>query len=170
MPKPAQESALRRAFVIVALLIGGAVLSPTALGAVWWNSSSNPLIVTGYGSTGRGYGSLIITTGGSGTLYSAKTYQRIMNADNHQVYARLTYFSNSGICFAPDFAQCTSQYFVHASDETEHTSNASYVARYESAPIDGYGSYHRLRAQIALDIPWRPDPWSGLSWTPGLEY
>ena len=122
-----RNTPFRSAFVIVALLTVGAVLAPTALGSVWWNSSSNPLIVSGYDSTGRGYGNLDITTGGSGTLYSTKTYQRIMNADNHQVYARLTYFSNSGICFAPSFAQCTSQYYIHASDETEHTSNASYV-------------------------------------------
>jgi len=156
--------------LVTALLIVGAALAPVAVGAVWWNSSGSPLTVTGYGSTGKGYGKLAVTSGGSGTVYSATTYQKISNADNHKVYAQLTYYSNSGVCFAPSFAQCTSQYYVHASDNTEATSSSSYVTDYESAPIDGYASYHRLRARMILAIPYRPDPGSGYSWTPGLEY
>ena len=147
-----------------------ALLMSTTAEAVPWNSSSNPLTVTGYGSTGEGYGSFYISTGSSGTRYKFRVRQRIDNADNHQVYANLEYWSNTGICLAPAFFSCNAPYQKHATDVTDRTTKSSYVTLYESAPIDPYASFHRGRVRMRLDIPWRFDPASGWTVTEGIQY
>lgn len=170
-PRRQRGPLARLAALVTAFVVLGALLAPAAEAVVWWNSRSAPLTVTGYGSVGRGYGYLEIRHTSSGTMYRARTFQKIWRADiNHRVYARLVYFSNSGICFAPSFAQCRSSWFVHTSDKTEPTKYAGYASDWEYAPIDGYANFHRLRARIVLAIPWRPDPSSGYAYTNGIEW
>jgi hypothetical protein len=136
----------------------------------FWNSAANPLTVSGYDSTGFGYGEFWIASGSSGTLYWAKTYQKINNANNHRVYAELTYWSNEGYCIVPSFIQCDTRWYREATDTTYHSSAPFYQAFFENAPIDPYANYHRLSARMKLDIPWRPDPGGGTSYTLGIEY
>ena len=82
-------------------------MAPAADAAVNWMSSSNPLVVTGYGSTGEGYGTWQVSTGSNGTRFHTSVTQRIDDADNHKVWAQIENWTNAGSCFQPDYTSCT---------------------------------------------------------------
>lgn len=94
---------------------------PGQLGAaVTWNSSSNPLTVTGYSSTGKGYGTWTVSTSSDGTRYRTGANLWMHNADNHKVYAQTSNYANAGLCVAPQYTSCSQSYYYYNSSETAH--------------------------------------------------
>ena len=142
-----------------------------ALGEVrYWNSSSAPLTVTGYGSSGYGYGTWKVSTGTDGTRSRLTANLRINNADNHAVYATLTTQTNAGYCVEPDYTSCTAQYFTYATQDTAHYTGASWKALTTSTGLNASGNYARGLVNVKLDIPWRTDPSSGTTFTRASAY
>lgn len=151
------------------LLLAVAVVP--AVQAVPWNSGAAPLRVTGYGSIGDGYGSLTLSTGSSGTRFVVNVRQRLtVNADDHKVYANITYQTNAGSCITLPIITCSRVFYTWAHDQTSHTRNEVYVSKWESAPVDARGNLGRILVRMWLDIPWRPDVASGLTVSNSVEY
>ena len=142
-----------------------------ALGEVrTWNSSGTPLKVTGYGSTGYGYGTWRASTASDGTRSRLSANLRINNADNHAVFAKLTTQTNAGYCAAPEYVSCTAQYFTYDDSDTSRYSGSSYKAHNTSTGLNSSGNYARGLVTVKLDIPWRDDPSSGTSYTQPEPY
>lgn len=146
------------------------LVEATGAWALSWNSSSQPLTVTGYGSTGEGYGTWFISTGSDGTRYRATSYMRINNADDHEVYSHIRNWTSAGFCYAPEFLSCTVDYSVYNSMQSGRHDYSFYVGRSSSAPLHGAAEYHRAEVKMRLDIPWRSDPSSTATWTNGIDY
>lgn len=118
-----------------------------------WRSSSSPLSVTGYGSTGWGYGYLETVRPSTGDKAQQIAYVKINNADNHTVYANGTtalYNADNTIKSSTAWNQST------------HKSNSSYVK------VGPYASTSRNSASkakgtsmVCIDVPVRYDPCSG---------
>lgn len=159
--------ARRTAAVAVLILMG---YSSSAL-ALSWNSAATPLTVTGYGSTGKGHGTWTISTGTDGTRYRTSASLYLINADNHKVYAKTSNYSNSGVCFAPDYTSCQQSFYLHNTSETTHYNVAKTWKTFSSsAAVNGTADYHRAAINVKLDVPWKADPSSGATWTTGIKY
>lgn len=104
--------------LMASLLVTGGLASSAA--AVTWNSSSNPLTVTGYSSTGKGYGTWTVSTSSDGTRYRTGANLWMHNADNHKVYAQTSNYANAGLCVAPQYTSCSQSYYYYNSSETAH--------------------------------------------------
>lgn len=158
----------RRVVGITLLMVAGFGGSAYAL---TWNSSASPLTVSGYGSTGKGYGTWTISTGTDGTKYRTGANLFYTNADDHKVYTSTDNYTNAGICFAPDYTSCQQAYYYYNSSETSHVNTpGSWVYRSSSAGVAPTGDYHRGYIRVKIDVPWRSDPSSGASITKGINY
>lgn len=133
-----------------------------------WNTSSTPLTVNGYGSTGKAYGTWKLYNSSNGTRSHASAYSKLNNADNHEVYIELNTQVNSGQCTTySKFLSCTQKYWSHASDESDHHASSSYVYKPASTGVAGDADYARGRVKTFLDVPWRDDPETGWSYADG---
>ena len=152
---------------------GAALLAGSATGAqaLNWNSASNPLTVSGYGSTGYGYGTWTVSTGSDGTRSRLSANLKYSNADNHKVFAKLQTYVNAGYCLSSDYLSCTAQYYYYTSSDTSRVNQTGvWVNRTTSTGLPGEADYARAGVQVRLDIPVRPDVGSGITWTKGLKY
>ncbi|WP_395358086.1 hypothetical protein ACHGLA_00475 [Streptomyces sp. YH02] len=135
-----------------------------------WNASASPLVVNGYGSTGKAYGTWKLYNGSNGTVSHAAANTKLSNADNHKVYIELNTQVNAGYCTTySKFLSCTQQYWSHASDESDHHSSSSYKYNPASTGVSGDADYARGRVKAFLDIPWRDDPETGWSYAAGAD-
>lgn len=172
------RSKLSKRIVVVAgmFAIGVAASFVTASSAFakgeykYWNSSSNPLVVTGYGSTARAYGQWRIADGSAGTRSYHDARMTYVNADNHTKYSKMETWTNSGICIAPQYTSCTASYYFYASAGTRHSNALGWEWLYANTGLSSSGNYARDAAYACLDIPWRPDPCSGPTLTSGSAY
>ncbi|MEU3162594.1 hypothetical protein ABZ753_35250 [Streptomyces griseoincarnatus] len=172
MPQTKHSTMLRRAVgasVIAVIAVGAVPTTAQALNAVrTWNASSNPLKVTGYGSTGYAYGTWKVYNSSNGTRSLASTYSKLSNADDHKVYVELETQVNASYCVqASKYMSCTQKYWDHDSDETDHHSSRSYTYKSASTGVSGSADYARGKVRARLDIPWRSDPATGWSYTDG---
>lgn len=145
-------------------------LTTSASFALTWNSSTSPLTVTGYGSTGKGYGSWTISTGTDGTRFRTSAKQWINNADNHAVYVDTENWTTAGSCIQPDYTSCKQDYYLYNYSKTGQTTQKSWVSKSSSASVDPRASYGRARVRVKLSVPWRTDPSSGATITKGIKY
>ncbi|MFF3604369.1 hypothetical protein [Streptomyces sp. NPDC002463] len=96
------------------------------------------------------------------------SYSKLTNADDHRVYVELGTQVNTGYRIqASKYMTCTQQYRDHASAETAHHSSRSYVYKSASTGVHNEADYVRGKVRAGLDVPWRPDPLTGWSYTDG---
>lgn len=171
------RSAARRIATIALAIIAGGVLAVGASSVAqakgeyhYWNSSGNPLSVTGYGSTAKAYGQWRIADGSGGTRSFHDSYTWYSNADNHKKYSAMETWVNAGICYSPDYTSCTASYYYFAYDETSHSNVTSWEWLYADTGVSGSADYARDAAYVCLDIPLQPDPCSGPTYTTGSDY
>lgn len=136
----------------------------------FWNTSSNPLTVTGYGSTGYAYGDWRIADTSNGTRSILRSRLKYNDADNHKVYVQWETWTNAGYCAQPDYTSCDQAYYYWAMDETSHQNEESWTWHSDSTSLNPAADYARARIAVRLDIPWRPDPISGWVLTRGSNY
>lgn len=162
----------KRAVAAAAVAVAVVGAAPTAAYALnnvrVWNSSSSPLVVNGYGSSGYAYGDWKLYNSSSGTRSHASAYTKLSNADNHKVYIELDTQVNAGYCTTySKYLACTQKYWSHASDESDHHSSSSYKYNPASTGVSGDADFARGRIKANLDIPWRDDPETGWSYADG---
>jgi hypothetical protein len=139
--------------------------------ALTWNSKSSPLTVTGYGSTGWGYGTWKASTSTDGTRSRLAATLKYSNADNHKVFAKLNTWVNAGVCITAGYLDCTASYYPYWSADTpRHNVAGVWKTMYASTQLDPGADYARGVIQVKLDIPWRGDPGSGYTFTNGMKY
>ena len=143
--------------------------------ALTWNSSGTPLTVSGYGSTAKGYGTWLISTGTDGTRSRLTANLKITNADDHAAYAKLETMVNAGACFSGSYLNCSSPYYSWAFAKTSGVTTATgatsvWVSKSTSTNLSPYGNYARALVFVALDIPYLPDAISQPTLTNGLPY
>lgn len=168
-------SRLARRISTIILLAGAIVVAGAsagyALGRVrYWNSVDKPLTVSGYGSTGWGYGSWRVSTGTDGTRSRLGAHQAISNADDHRVFVKLSTWTNAGYCLATEYLQCTQQYFSYDDSDTGRTSCYCWEYLATSTGVNAAANYARAQVRVKLDVPWRPDPDSNPTYTKGDSY
>ncbi|MEU2119476.1 hypothetical protein ABZ567_28390 [Streptomyces sp. NPDC016459] len=133
-----------------------------------WNGSNAPLEVSGFGSKGYAYGTWKVHNSSNGTRSRVMSYTRLKNADDHKVYVQLGTEVNAGYCVqASKYMTCTKKYWDHANAETAHHNSSSYVYKTASTGVDDEADYARGKVRAGLDVPWRPDPLTGWSYTDG---
>ena len=93
------------------------------------------------------------------------------DGDNHKVFATLHTYVNAGLCVAPQYTSCSAAYYIYKSADTAH-SNASdtWVNKSITTGLSGSADFARAGVQVVLDIPLRPDSYSGTTWTNGMKY
>lgn len=163
---------LRRAVEITAIAVLAVGVLPAAAQALGaervWNTQSNPLKVTGYGSTGYAYGTWKVANTSNGTRSIVSSYSKLSNADDHKVYVDLETQVNAGYCAqVSKYMSCTQKYWDFDSAETGHHDNRSYTYKSASTGVSGDADYARGKVRARLDIPWRSDPETGWSYTDG---
>lgn len=145
--------------------------SASAGQALTWASSSKPLTVTGYGSTGWGYGSWTVSSGTDGTRSRLSANLKYKNADNHKVFAKLQTWINAGYCATSPYLSCTSQYYYYTEKDTDRSNDTSkWVTKSATTGLPGTADFARAGIQVKLDIPVRTDVASGVLWTNGMKY
>lgn len=172
--RPNRTRLLARA---AALLGFGIALSLVTAGAAEakgeyhaWNSYGNPLVVSGYGSTAKAYGQWRIADGSGGTRSYHDARVTYSNADNHTKYSKMSTYTNSGYCIAPQYTTCSQSYYFFASASTPHSNVGGWQWLYANTGLNSTASFARDAAYVCLDVPWRPDPCSGPTYTAGSEY
>ena len=153
-----------------AMSLGAAAVAQAKGEYKYWNSSSNPLVVTGYGSTAKAYGQWRVADSSGGTRSFLDSNTWYSNADNHKKYATLDTYVNSGYCIQPNYTSCSVAYYWYAYDETSHSNSTSWTWLYADTDIPIEASYAKALVHVCLDIPLRPDPCSGGAATTGTEY
>lgn len=99
---------MRRLAAVVLVAMTAAGLTAGAAQAIntasYWNTSSNPLIKKGYGSTASAYGYIKMERGSNGLRMYSYAWNKFTDADNHKAYLTGTSEYNSGSCgsFTPE--------------------------------------------------------------------
>lgn len=163
---------LRRVVEVSAIAVLAVGVLPAAAEALGeervWNTQSNPLKVTGKGSTGYAYGKWKVANTSNGTRSIVMSYSKLNNADDHEVYVELETQVNAGYCVqASKYMSCTKKYWNHDSVETKHHDNRSYTYKSASTGVSDDADYARGKVRARLDIPYRPDAETGWSFTDG---
>lgn len=155
-----------------ALAFAAAAPAQAAAKGTWvnWNSSSNPLSASGYGSTAKGYGKWRVVDNSQGTRSYTSGYYWYSNADNHKKYGWMMTQSNSGICYAPEYTSCTASFYNYTSNESTHSNVTGGQWLDFSTKVDPSGSTARAQERVCLDVPVRSDPCSGTTYTQGEPY
>lgn len=160
-----------RSLLISLCVAGSSLLGFVAAAyAVDWNSSGSPLTVTGYGSTGKGYGQYYVSTASDGTKYRCSARVWLNNADNHKVHTSTDNYVNAGVCLAPKYLSCTQKYYYYSNMQSSHINAVAWTEAPLKAPVTATADYARGYIQVKLDVPWRSDPESGYSLTNGVPY
>lgn len=156
---------------VAVVAVGGFLAVSSGSGAFakgeykYWNSESNPLKVTGYGSTVYGYGQWRVTDGSGGTRSYLDARLWYSNADNHKKYADLETQTN----VTPAGAISTS-FFPYENRETPHSNVTSKTWHYANTGIHSWGDKARAAIRLCIDIPLRSDPCSGKTLTASTNY
>lgn len=172
------SSLARRAVAALVAVAAGGALAVAAGSAAqakgeykYWNSSSNLLVVTGYGSTAKAYGQWRVADSSNGTRSFLDSNTWYANADNHKKYAYFETWVNSGYCIQPNYTSCSVAYYAYASAETAHSNNGNWEWLYANTDIPANASYAKAGIiRVCLDVPFRTDPCSGGASTTGTEY
>lgn len=143
-----------------------------------WASSSSPLKVTGYGSTGVGYGTWTVSSGSDGTRSRATAHLAYYNADNHKVFYKLLTYVNAGYCYTPQYLTCDVKYYSYGDNDSNHYNTGSskvgswtwITANSVTSTLPGNADYARGGLITKLDIPVRTDSSSSTWWTNGAAY
>jgi hypothetical protein len=136
----------------------------------YWNSQSNPLVVTGYGSTVQAYGQWRVTDSAGGTMSFLDSRTWMYNADNHKKYTYFETWTSTGYCIEPQYTSCTAQFFFYAGTETPHSNTTDWQWLYASTGLPGSGNSAKGLAWTRIDVPWRDDPISGSAITLPTNY
>ncbi|MDR2374317.1 MAG: hypothetical protein LBD77_09555 [Bifidobacteriaceae bacterium] len=153
------------------LIVGGSALAANAAVTRAWNSSSNPLKVAGYGSTGWAYGSFTVSTGSDGTKARGTNAAKYSNADNHKVYVKQITYVNAGYCVASEYLSCSQAYYKYTENDSTHINVVNtWKAANTKTSVPGTADYAKGGFHVKLDIPLRGDPGSGQSLTKGVNY
>ncbi|WP_223874317.1 hypothetical protein [Salinispora mooreana] len=131
----------------------------------YWQSESNPLKVSGYGSTVYGYGQWRVTDNSSGTRSFLDARLWYSNADNHKKYAELETQAN-----VTPAGAISAQFFPHAIKATPSSNYTSKTWNYVNTSVHSWGTKARAAVVVCLDIPNRFDPCSGESITGSTNY
>lgn len=168
---------------MLAVIVGGVVLAFGLVGAAQaknsnspWNSSSNPLVTSGYGSEARAYGHVKVADSASGTRLFMYSYNRFVDADNHRAYLMLTPQFNAGTCRAEtstvaykgvqvaSSSSCAGVFYSQndiRSDGLNYTTSTWTAMPTKSVAVNAKADRGRVRARLCIDIPARPDPCGG---------
>lgn len=146
----------------------------------YWNQSGTPLVVSGYGSTARGYGYIKIYNGSNGTRMYAYAWNKFTDADNHAAFLSASTQYNAGTCRSESStvifkgvevgssSSCTQQFFSYGSfrqNGLNYTSSSWIQMSNANAGVDGGADRGRAAVQLKLDIPLKPDVASGTSYS-----
>lgn len=172
------KSTLARAIAgtVAALAVGGvlAIAAGSAAQAKdeykYWNSSTNPLTVTGYGSTAKAYGQWRVADGADGTKAFLDSRMWLQNADNHKKYTYNETWTSTGYCIEPQYTSCSAQFYFYASSETSHSNTGDWQWLYTSTYVPSSGNSARGSEWACLDIPLRSDPCNGATKTLPTNY
>lgn len=168
--------------LVVGLVAGGAAALPAAAYNTnsWWNQSSTPLEVSGYGSTAKGYGYIKIFNGSNGTRLHSYAWNRFTDADNHAAYLSGVSQFNAGSCRAYSVtvgykgvevaasSSCANTFYNHASfrqNGLNYTSSSWIQMANQSTGVNAGADRGRAEVRMAIDIPLRPDVESGPSYS-----
>lgn len=174
---------LRRATILALTVAVSGVLATPALAynsASYWNRSGTPLVVSGYGSTARGYGYIKIFNGSNGTRMYAYAWNKFTDADNHAAYLSAKTQYNAGTCRSESktvlfkgvevgsSTSCTQQFYDHGSFTQyglNYTSSSWVQMSSANAAVHGGADRGRAAVTLKLDIPLKPDVVSGTSYS-----
>lgn len=149
----------RLASTLLATALTVAIVIPTASAVtVTYAASSSPQTVTGYGSTGKSYGTWVAYDRTESTIYTGLTARyRFVDADNHKVYTEFDLSAKGR----------TSGASWSGGDQSSHESTVSGVWRAFSSPAQRMEAMNTAgvidasaSVRTCLDVPWRIDPCS----------
>lgn len=154
----------------VALVVGAASAAQAKAEYHYWNSSSVPLTVSGYGSTVKTYGQWRVADSTSGTRswFDARTSYH--NADNHKKYVKFETWTSSGYCIQPSYTTCTAQFYYYAGAESRHSNVTGWEWLYGNTDLPISANSAKGANFACLDVPWRADPCSTSAVTTGSNY
>lgn len=183
-------SVLRTTLAAFAVAAVSAVLGATAAQAYntpgYWNASSSPLQVSGYGSTASAYGYAKVFNGSSGTAIYNYGYHKFTDGDDHRPYLGGSSQWNAGSCGLEGVtvgykgvqvgasASCASVFYdgnnLPRQDGSTSTVTAWTAFPTVSAKPPSGSDRGRVEVKLCLDIPWRLDVCVGYSYSPADSY
>lgn len=146
----------------------------------YWNVSSTPLKVSGYGSTAQAYGYIKIFNGSSGTRMYGYAWNKFVDGDNHRAYLNGATQFNAGTCSSSsstviykgaEVSNSSSCTFQFADNEYIRVDGLNYTSStWIQMPNKSWGVHSgsdrgRLKVNLNIDIPWRSDPAVGPSYS-----
>lgn len=140
-----------------------------------WNKEDEPLIAKDDGKKkASGYGYWNIGTTSNGTRSRAYGYLKDNHKNGHNVFFELFTQTNSGICFAPQYTECSSKYYTYDkqfSEFNKETWNGDYWSHklYASTGVSSGGNYARASMRVGESNK-GPDLHSGPTLTKGNKY
>lgn len=164
------------------LLIGATATTAQAYNtASYWNTSSSPLVASGYGSKAQTYGYIKIFNGSSGTRMYNYSWNKFIDADNHQSYLSATSQFNAGSCAnlsvqvvykgvsVGGSSNCAKQFYDRTkfprSTGLNYTKNTWVAMPTVSVGVHSGADRGRAKVQACIDIPLRVDKCSGVSYS-----
>ena len=152
----------------------------------YWNTSTSPLVKSGYGSTAKAYGYAKIFNGSNGTKLYTYSWNKFTDGDNHQAYVQGFSEWNAGECRSTSTtvtiygvsvsstSTCTKVTFDGAAISRANGLNytkSSWTAMptRTSSPNSG-ADRGRANVQVCIDVPWRTDPCTDHSISPMDTY
>jgi hypothetical protein len=142
--------------------------------AVNWASASKPAVVTGYGSTVKGYGNFYLDIRNRKALSNDSVY--LLNADNHQAYITMNGYFAKGPCNGAGFLNCPgsgdNSYRAYSANDSSHVKKVkTWTSVSVSTALNYSKHYGRGAFQVRIDVPWRLDPSSKPAvFTNGINY
>jgi hypothetical protein len=146
----------------------------------YWNTSSTPLVASGYGSTARSYGYIKIFNGSNGTRLYSYAWNKFTDADNHRAYlAGRTQF-NAGTCSTSSVqvsfkgvsvggsSSCAQQFYDKdnfTQGGLNYTSSTWTAMPTTNHAVVSGADRGRAVVRMSIDIPLRPDVQSGESYS-----
>lgn len=178
-------NALRRIVLALLLTAGCATFTATAAAAYnttnWWNTSATPLEKSGYGSTAKAYGHIKIFNGSNGTRMYSYSWNKFTDGDNHRAYTTGKTQYNAGTCRNYSLtigykgvevaasSSCKNQFYDKDSfrnNGLNYTQNSSWTKMAtQSFAVHDKADRGRLAVYLAIDVPWKRDPISGVSYS-----
>lgn len=146
--------------------------------ASYWNRSSTPLVISGYGSTAQGYGYIKIFNGSNGTRLYSYAYNKFTDADNHRAYLAGRTQYNAGTCrtssatvtinnvSVASSTSCAKQFYDYNSftqGGLNYTNNSWTTMPTTNHGVDSGADRGRVVVRMSIDVPLRYDPQSGES-------
>jgi len=146
----------------------------------YWNVSSTPLVITGYGSTANAYGYISIYNGSNGTRMTSYAYDRFIDGDNHMAYITTLAQYNAGSCSSQtstiyvkgaevsSSSQCAQQFYDAGTirqNGLNYTQWSWAGMQLGSFGVNNGADRGRVRVELSIDVPFRTDPSSGGSYS-----